>query len=136
MYVFTSCSNDEPANGDDNTSETPFAVLTPQANWPLTETQLLQGSQMNDFAFQLFRLLQKPNESLVLSPLSVDYALAMVALGAEGETRDSIVKALGFDTKEPQALHNLMASLMAYLPSVDENVKFNLAKTRRRVLTR
>ena len=127
MYVFSSCSNEEPANGDDNTPVEPFTVVTPQANWPLTETQLLQGSQMNDFAFQLFRLLQKPNESLVLSPLSVDYALAMVALGAEGETRDSIVKALGFDTKEPQALHNLMASLMAYLPSVDENVKFNLA---------
>ena len=129
MYVFTSCSNEEPTNpnDNDNTPVEPFTVLVPQANWPLTETQMLQGSRMNDFAFQLFRQLQKPNESLVLSPLSVDYALAMVALGAEGETRDAIVKALGYDVKEPQALHNLMASLMAYLPSVDENVKFNLA---------
>ena len=129
MFAFTSCSNEESAdpNGNDNKPVEPFTVLTPQANWPLTETQLLQGNRMNDFAFQLFRQLQKPNESLVLSPLSVDYALSMVALGAEGETRDSIVKALGFDVKEPQALHNLMASLMTYLPSVDENVKFNLA---------
>ena len=129
MYVFTSCSNEEPKNpiDDDNTPVEPFTVLVPQANWPLTETQMLQGSQMNDFAFRLFRQLQKPNESLVLSPLSVDYALAMVALGAEGETRDALVKALGVDVKEPQALHNLMASLMAYLPSVDENVKINLA---------
>ena len=129
MFAFTSCSNEESAdpNGNDNKPVEPFTVLTPQANWPLTETQLLQGSRMNDFAFRLFRQLQKPNESLVLSPLSVDYALSMVALGAEGETRDSIVKALGFDVKEPQALHNLMASLMTYLPSVDESVKFNLA---------
>lgn len=129
MFVFTSCNNGEPTtpNGDDITPIEPFTVLVPQAAWPLTDTQLSQASKMNDFAFQLFRQLQKPNESLVLSPLSVDYALAMVALGAEGVTRDAIVKALGYDAKDPQALHNLMASLMAYLPSVDENVKINLA---------
>ena len=129
MFVFTSCNNGEPTtpNGDDITPIEPFTVLVPQAAWPLTDTQLSQASKMNDFAFQLLRQSQKSGESLVLSPLSVDYALAMVALGAEGVTRDAIVKALGYDAKDPQALHNLMASLMAYLPSVDENVKFNLA---------
>ena len=129
MFVFTSCNNGEPTtpNGDDITPIEPFTVLVPQANWPLTDTQLSQASKMNDFAFQLLRQSQKSGESLVLSPLSVDYALAMVALGAEGVTRDAIVKALGYDAKDPQALHNLMASLMAYLPSVDENVKINLA---------
>lgn len=129
MFVFTSCNNGEPTtpNGDDITPIEPFTVLVPQAAWPLTDTQLSQASKMNDFAFQLLRQSQKSGESQVLSPLSVDYALAMVALGAEGVTRDAIVKALGYDVKEPQALHNLMASLMAYLPSVDENVKINLA---------
>ena len=129
MFVFTSCNNGEPTtpNGDDITPIEPFTVLVPQAAWPLTDTQLSQASKMNDFAFQLLRQSQKSGESLVLSPLSVDYALAMVALGAEGVTRDAIVKALGYDAKDPQALHNLMASLMAYLPSVDENVKINLA---------
>ena len=129
MFVFTSCNNGEPTtpNGDDITPIEPFTVLVPQAAWPLTDTQLSQASKMNDFAFQFLRQSQKSGESLVLSPLSVDYALAMVALGAEGVTRDAIVKALGYDAKDPQALHNLMASLMAYLPSVDENVKINLA---------
>lgn len=129
MFVFTSCNNGEPTtpNGDDITPIEPFTVLVPQAAWPLTDTQLSQASKMNDFAFQLLRQSQKSGESQVLSPLSVDYALAMVALGAEGVTRDAIVKALGYDAKDPQVLHNLMASLMAYLPSVDENVKFNLA---------
>ncbi len=129
MFVFTSCNNGEPTtpNGDDITPIEPFTVLVPQTAWPLTDTQLSQASKMNDFAFQLLRQSQKSGESLVLSPLSVDYALAMVALGAEGVTRDAIVKALGYDAKDPQALHNLMASLMAYLPSVDENVKINLA---------
>ena len=63
MYVFTSCSNEEPTNpnDNDNTPVEPFTVLVPQANWPLTETQMLQGRRMNDFAFQLFRQLQKPN---------------------------------------------------------------------------
>lgn len=129
MFVFTCCSNEEQANPseDDNTNETPFTTLVPQATWPLTDLQLAQACRMNDFAFQLFRQLQKPGESLVLSPLSVDYALAMTALGAEGDTRDSIVKALGYDPQNPQELHNIMASLLAYLPSVDENVKINLA---------
>lgn len=114
-------------NGGDAEPVAPFEMLMPEANWPLTDTQLAQASRMNDFAFRLFRQLQKPDTSLVLSPLSIDYALSMTALGAEGATRDSIVKALGFDVTEPQAMHNLMASLMQYLPSVDENVNINLA---------
>ena len=134
MFMFSGCDNSEqPSPIDDNTeledttSVNPFEVLAPKANWPLTDAQLSQASRMNDFAFRLFRQLQKPGESLVLSPLSVDYALGMTALGAEGETRDSIVKALGFEPTEPQAMHDLLASLMEYLPSVDENVQINLA---------
>ena len=129
--VPNSAQSEQGQGGQDNGGGAepiaPFEILMPEANWPLTDTQLAQASRMNDFAFRLFRQLQKPDTSLVLSPLSIDYALSMTALGAEGATRDSIVKALGFDVTEPQAMHNLMASLMQYLPSVDENVNINLA---------
>lgn len=128
MMTFTNCGDEpqKPSEEEDKPAVR-FEILAPQANWPLTDVQLTQACRMNDFAFRLFRQVQKPGESLVLSPLSVNYALAMSALGADGETRDSIVKALGFDPKEPQAMHDLMASLMQYLPSVDENVSINLA---------
>ena len=105
----------------------PFELIVPETNWPLTDSQLSQASCVNDFAFRLFRQLQEPGKSLVLSPLSVDYALGMLALGSDGETRDSLASALGFDPKNPSEMHNLFASLMAYLPSVDENVQLNLA---------
>ena len=38
-----------------------------------------------------------PHQNLVVSPISVNLALAMAAMGAKGETRGEIARALGLD---------------------------------------
>ena len=63
------------------------------------EEQLVEKN--NDFAFRLLRRA-RTNESLILSPLSITYALGMLNNGADGQTRQEISQVLGFDDVEAQ----------------------------------
>ena len=60
------------------------------------ERQLVQKN--NDFAFRLMREArkEKENQSLMLSPLSITYALGMLNNGADGQTQKEINDVLGF----------------------------------------
>ena len=69
----------------------------------LTDTERAFVTQNSDFAFRLFRQVRNNQEpmangqqpSLVLSPLSITYALGMLNNGATGETQEQINKVLG-----------------------------------------
>ena len=65
----------------------------------LTQEEQACANACNDFTFRLFRA-SKEEENIVLSPLSVTYALSMLNNGASGETREEIKRALGFGDKE------------------------------------
>ncbi|XP_037553838.1 leukocyte elastase inhibitor [Nematolebias whitei] len=58
------------------------------------------SSSNTDFALELFRTLSQANPSgnIFLSPLSISSALAMVYLGAEGDTAAQMAKALSFSS--------------------------------------
>jgi len=58
------------------------------------EKQLVERN--NDFAFCLFRKARS-GENLVLSPLSITYALGMLNNGAAGQTQQEIGQVLGFN---------------------------------------
>src|SRR5438105_13786202 len=50
---------------------------------------------INDFGFRLLRALARANgDNVIVSPLSVDLALAMTYNGAAGETSSAIAKTL------------------------------------------
>ncbi len=51
----------------------------------------------NQLGFEMLRAAYDEEENLVLSPLSLSYALAMAAQGAKGETRQEILSALEAD---------------------------------------
>tara|TARA_B100000029_G_C17582706_1_gene960153 strand:- start:944 stop:2146 length:1203 start_codon:yes stop_codon:yes gene_type:complete len=54
---------------------------------------------LNDFGFDLFRELNNQrNENLLISPLSIGYALIMVNRGASGPTSDNILSTLNIDS--------------------------------------
>lgn len=60
----------------------------------LTAEERTFVEQNSDFAFRLFRQA-RTNASIVLSPLSITYALGMLNNGATGETQEQINKVLG-----------------------------------------
>ena len=55
------------------------------------------GEQLADFAVRLFRACSEAGENTLVSPLSVLYALAMTANGANGETLAQMETVLGMD---------------------------------------
>ena len=59
-----------------------------------------QSVLITDFALRLLRASRREGESTLVSPLSVLYALAMTANGAEGETKGQIESALGLRIEE------------------------------------
>lgn len=75
-------------------TETPTEAAEPLPQIPAEDAQGITALDSGLIAWLQTNGLE--NESFTVSPLSVKAALAMTALGAEGETRDQILSALGF----------------------------------------
>jgi len=82
------------------------AVSLPAADFELA------ARATNDLGLDLYRQLAKNDETLCLSPYSIESALAMTFAGAEGETRAEMMRVLHFPSNE-DAIHASFASLQA-----------------------
>ena len=78
----------------------------------------------NDMAFRLMGQMYE-GKSMILSPLSLEMALAMCANGASGETLAEMVEFLGFGD-DIDALNTFCKTLLEQLPAVDLDVKLKL----------
>ena len=92
-----------------------------------SEEQKLVNSN-NDFAFNLFRAAQT-GESLILSPLSITYALGMLNNGAAGETLKQINTVLGFGDAGAEAINAFCRKMLTEAPGLDELTKVMIANT-------
>ena len=73
-----------------------------------------------DFSVDVFKKAMSGEENTVLSPLSLLYALAMLANGAEEDTRAELEAAFGMSVEEMnEALYNLRAILCGYFANVN-----------------
>lgn len=75
----------------------------------------------NQFGLELMGKLHKEGENLFISPVSISMALQMAAGGAQGETRDEMVKAMRVEDLK-LALHN-----RALLDALNSRKDFKLA---------
>ena len=78
-----------------------------------------------DFGVRLFQTATEDGKNTLISPLSVLYALAMTANGADGETLDQMEQVLGMDAEN---LNSFMLAYMALLPN-DKAYKMSLANS-------
>lgn len=83
----------------------------------------------NDLGFTLFKnLYGGKTENCLLSPVSVQVALGMLAAGTEGTTAEEIVKAMGFGADAAETVE-YMESLCAQLKRMDEDTKVAMAQS-------
>ena len=87
----------------------------------LTDTQAGYVEAGNSMSFRFLKELYD-EENLVCSPLSLQYALAMTANGASGETLQEIIDFLGYGEEGIEALNEYSKILLEQLPAVDLNV--------------
>ena len=113
--------------------EDAFAVTAPTptetvAHLRLDEAQegYVRAGQEKSFRL-LKQLARETATSYVCSPLSLQVAMAMLANGAEGETRAEILSALGYGQDDIEGLNRFVRSLILQLPALDLDVTLRLA---------
>lgn len=96
----------------------------------LTAAQQQYVSGANAFSFNLFRAVAKQTEageSMIMSPLSVIYALGLVNNGASPAVSKEITRVLGFGAEGTRELNAFCANLIANAPLLDEEVTLGIA---------
>lgn len=122
--LMISCQNIKSEKIDD--TESSFDVFSPTpteeiSRVSLSEKQTEYVNTSNDMAFKLINKLYN-DDNLVCSPLSLQYAMAMTANGASGETLEEITSFLGFEANEMDELNRFYKILLEQLPAVDLDI--------------
>ena len=117
--MLTSCSEDEPVAP--NSKYNPGTVK-------LTAAQQAQVENSNEFAWKFFKEVSKgEQEDVFVSPLSVTYALGMLANGAVGDTQKEILEGLEFRSGKVDDINSLCHQLMIESPKLDKSTKVSMA---------
>jgi len=91
---------------------------------PFSATQMTNS--VNHFSMEFFATAHeelKADENIVLSPLSLNMALAMVWNGAKGDTRQGIQQAMGMQNYAQEDVNNYFLDLRQKLTTADADVK-------------
>lgn len=121
--ALTACSNDEPSNSDGGRT-------TPYRQLQLNERTRGTVDANNNFAFDLFRQISGQG-NIVVSPYGSFSVLSMLANGDNGESRDAILKGLGYNngTEGLAALNEYCGMMNRELPQLDGRVNLSLANS-------
>ncbi len=98
----------------------------------LSSVQKKRVSQDNEFTIQLLRQTiansgEDEKGNFFLSPMSVSMAFGMVLNGANGETKEEILKAIHLQDLTQEELNAYYQLMMKKLPNLDNKTKFRLA---------
>ena len=127
---------------DDVTMQEPQPVENPTGNDTILSNEdneykyieLTRGEQQlvshnNEFAFNLFRKLAAEEQSVIVSPISITYALGMLNNGAAGETQAQINKVLGFGETGADGINSFCHKMLTEAPNLDKLTKVMIANT-------
>lgn len=94
-----------------------------------SEREVMQAN--NDFAFELFKaaFLYSSGHSFLISPLSAEAVLSMLASGADEPTRQQIYALLGQTETTSREINALFSKLTKGLKTVDPSTKFTMANS-------
>lgn len=92
----------------------------------LSETQQKLVRSNNQFALNFFQKTVG-KESYVASPLSITYLMSMLADGADGQTRQEMLNALGWHDAKPADVDALCRLLLEKSGKLDKSTTINIA---------
>lgn len=98
----------------------------------LTDTEKQITADNNVFAFDFLRAVRenaKPDENILLSPLSASLAFAMLNNGAAGDTRSEIQGTLGYGGISIDAMNGYFQKMLAAMAEVDNTSAFEWANS-------
>lgn len=117
---------------DDNKPVNPVQDDTP-GHIELTSTQHQAIAQYNKFGFKMLSLVgcsdSYEGKNIILSPVSINYSLSMLANGATGQTRTAILTTLGYDALSIEEVNSLNKKLSNEFGCLDNRVTLNFANS-------
>lgn len=125
VLLITSCSNEvEPvqSNVDDNPVQS--SIDNPRQDIPLSKGGEEVVRANNNLAFKLIDNLNEAENNVVVSPLSFYQYFAMVANGANGETRKEIEEILGAGHLSVTEINTIVSDLVTNIKSADKRTDF------------
>ena len=120
-FLFMKCTKDP----DGNLPIEPIDI-------DLTSDQVILIESGNSFAFDIFRNLAENEgggKNIIISPLSISYALSMTLNGATGDTREAMLEALRINGITPEKINASYKDLTEALLTVDKRVIMNIANS-------
>lgn len=133
LILLAACQQEDFPSGGENDNVYKPIVLTK------SESEL--ASQGADFAFRLFRAVEKElltdehlsqeekEKPLFISPLSASFALSMVSNGAAENTLQELTDVLGFSGFTLEEINGYHGKLMQELGSLDKESELDLANS-------
>jgi serpin B len=127
----TACNSETLTKETDKTAETAKPVLKPREDVLLSkaEKEVVAGNSV--FAFNLLRQVagETRNENVMLSPLSLSLALAMLNNGAGGTTQEEIQTALGYGKITRDEANGYFRKITDAMQELDTYVQFESANS-------
>ncbi|MCD6117869.1 serpin family protein [bacterium] len=108
-----------------------FSPFQSPTTRPFTQMEKKIAESTADFSMKIFSgITSVPSDSnIFISPISISYALAMAANGAEGTTREEILNTLGFGNMAIDDVNKSFHSLMSLLVNTDPDVILTIANS-------
>lgn len=106
--------------------------LSAGKNLILTPLEQQKATTDNAFSFKLYNAIgagDNTTQNVLISPLSVSFALAMTSNGANGETLASIRNAMDFTGFSQADLNTYYNNLITNMPGLDPNTTLNIANS-------
>jgi serpin B len=91
----------------------------PRVHINLTDEEQTLVTSVNDLGFNMFRKVGT-NESILLSPLGMTYALGLINNGAGGKTRTQISKVLGCNDTGADKINGFCRKMLTEAPRIDK----------------
>ncbi|MDQ1296186.1 MAG: hypothetical protein QG611_164, partial [Bacteroidota bacterium] len=119
--LFMKCSK----TSDEELPKVPVPIV-------LNPTQSYLVESGNSFAFDIFRKVVEvadKSENIIISPLSISYALSMTLNGANGTTREAMLDALRLNDITPEEINSSYKDLTDALLTIDKRVLMSIANS-------
>ena len=128
--IITGCNLNDKYDGTDTPVDPGYAEAL---ELTFAEQEIVNHS--NEFAFKLFKQIidsrsddeSKKNESIIISPISITYALGMLNNGAAGNTQTQINKVLGFGDTGAAGINDFCKKMLDSIPMLDSLTKVMIA---------
>ncbi|MBO4892891.1 MAG: DUF4419 domain-containing protein, partial [Prevotella sp.] len=98
----------------------------PRVQVSLTDEEQTLVMPVNDLGFNLFRKVGA-DESILLSPLGMTYALGLINNGAAGKTRTQINQVLGCDEKKAANINKFCRKMLTEAPKLDKLAQIDIS---------